>query len=207
MSPSRSTINVASASAIRLLPPPARRIESGGRGCSSLSSSRRPRRTVDAEIPVASATTPTPPLPIALASVAAHTRRDRSFSVGERGSYFSCSESTSTQPMSATELGNGQLLFYDPLVPNWILGRSPSDRRPFGLMWQSDVPQGPQGCISACYPGNRLPLPRMPYKRVASSWTTVRISDWGRPIRKASWTYEESFEFRAHRIQTILPTS
>ena len=114
MSPSRSTINVASASAIRLLPPPARRIESGGSGCSSLSSSRRPRRTVDAEIPVASATTPTPPLPIALASVAAHTRRDRSFSVGERASYFSCSESTSTQLMSATELRNGQLFIYGP---------------------------------------------------------------------------------------------
>ncbi len=43
---------------------------------------------VDVEMPVARATSAMPPRPSARASVAAHTRRDRSVSVGANARYF-----------------------------------------------------------------------------------------------------------------------
>jgi len=51
-------------------------------------SSLSPRVIVDVEIPVARATSVMPPRPRARASVAAHTRRDRSVSVGASARYF-----------------------------------------------------------------------------------------------------------------------
>jgi hypothetical protein len=74
-------------SIVRFRPPPGRRTRPSGsrtRARSSLS----PRAIVDVEIPVARATKAMPPRPRARASVAAHTRRDRSVSVGAKARYF-----------------------------------------------------------------------------------------------------------------------
>src|SRR5712692_7880194 len=86
-SPSRSRSSVGSLSIVRFRPPPGRRTRPGGtraRDRSSLS----PRAIVEVEMPVARATRAMPPRPRARASVAAHTRRDRSVSVGASARYF-----------------------------------------------------------------------------------------------------------------------
>src|SRR6266851_2749129 len=51
---------------------------------------------VDAAMPVARATSVMPPYPIAWASVAAHTRRDRSVNTGDRAACFARSVARST---------------------------------------------------------------------------------------------------------------
>ena len=78
---SRSASKVAAVAIARLRPAPALRLRSGA-SVSPDSSARIPRWIVDREIPVARSTSAMPPWPIACASVAAHTRRDRSVNTG-----------------------------------------------------------------------------------------------------------------------------
>ena len=77
---------------------------------------------VDAAIPVARATCAIPPYPIACASVAAQTRRDRSVNTGERAACFARSVARSTDapyhaPISSTSYyfltGPHQLQLFD----------------------------------------------------------------------------------------------
>ena len=86
-SPSRSRSSVGSLSIVRLRPPPGRRTRPGA-SRTRVRSSLSPRVIVDVEMPVARATSAMPPRPRARASVAAHTRRDRSVSVGASARYF-----------------------------------------------------------------------------------------------------------------------
>ena len=81
----------------RLRPPTGLRIRPGANvapRAAMASNSRRPLLTVAEDIPVAAITAATPPQPRDRASVAAHSRRDRSFSDPFIASYLSRSHST-----------------------------------------------------------------------------------------------------------------
>ncbi len=106
--PSRSRSSVGSLSMVRFRPPPGRRTRPAATRARDRTS-RSPRVIVDVEMPVACATSVMPPRPRARASVAAHTRRDRSVSVGASARYLA------RQPRRSTHQSLRSRLSY-PLI-------------------------------------------------------------------------------------------
>ncbi len=100
---SRSSITVGSERSSGGLPPPGR-LTRPGSSTSSLSSSARPRLTVDSETPVARTTAAIPPRPAERASTATHNRRPRSSNTrrSRNARYRSAIPASSTTPPTST---------------------------------------------------------------------------------------------------------
>ena len=144
---SRSCSNVWSTAVARLRPPPGRRVRSGGSGAGS-SSSRSPRLIVAREIPVARSTAAMPPWPRARASVAAHTRLDRSVNTGANAACLARSVANGTRHRTTTpcrvQVISTSYLLTDPEVSFLFSCRQPAVAVGY---WQCrrPRPRGPTG--------------------------------------------------------------